>query len=102
MPLPKLAFAWITLRAAFRGPVPPVTGTFGPPVYAATVVVLDAIAAACEGGEADRAAIGEQIAQTDQPESILGGPLAFDENGDVEGAEFYIFEISGGEYTLVE
>ena len=77
-------------------------GTFGPPVYAATVVVLDAIAAACAGGEAERAAVGEQIAQTDQPESILGGPLAFDENGDVEGAEFYIFQISGGEYTLVE
>jgi len=77
-------------------------GTFGPPVYAATQVVLEAITAACEGGAAERAAVAEQIAATDQSESILGGPIAFDDNGDIEGAQFYIFEISGGEYTLVE
>ncbi len=77
-------------------------GTFGPPVYAATQVVLEAISAACEAGEVSRSAVTEQIAQTDQPESILGGPIVFDDNGDVEGAEFYIFEIQGGEYTLVQ
>lgn len=77
-------------------------GTFGPPVYAATQVVLEAIAGACEGGTAERAAVAEQIAATSQSESILGGPIAFDDNGDIEGAQFYIFEISGGEYSLVE
>jgi branched-chain amino acid transport system substrate-binding protein len=75
------------------------TSTFGPPMYAATTAALEAISRACEEGEPTREAVAEQIGETDMSESILGGPLAFDENGDVEGARFYIFEVlGGGEY----
>ena len=77
-------------------------GTFGPPTYAAANVILTAMNDLCgEGEELTREAIVEQVGETSIDESILGGSLAFDENGDPEGAEFYIFTIEGGEYTLV-
>lgn len=79
------------------------TSTFGPPSYAATIAALEAISRACEDGEPTREAVAEQIGETNQEESILGGPLTFDENGDVEGAQFYIFEVlGGGEYEPVD
>ena len=79
------------------------TSTFGPPAYAAMTVVLEAIGRACEEGEPSREAVSEQIGQTSTDESILGEGITFDENGDVEGAEFFIFQVKGpGEYELVE
>jgi branched-chain amino acid transport system substrate-binding protein len=75
------------------------TSTFGPPMFAATTIALEAITAVCEEGEPTREAVAEQIGETELEESILGGPLGFDENGDVEGAQFYIFRVlGGGEY----
>jgi branched-chain amino acid transport system substrate-binding protein len=77
-------------------------GTFGPPTFAAANVLLTAMNDLCgDGEELTREAIAGQVAETSIDESILGGSLAFDENGDPEGAEFYIFTIEGGEYTLV-
>jgi len=77
-------------------------GTFGPPTYAATYVVMTALQTLCErGDEPTREAVVEEIGQTNVQGSILGGDLSFDENGDPEGAEFYIFRIEDGEYTLV-
>jgi branched-chain amino acid transport system substrate-binding protein len=77
-------------------------GTFGPPTYAAANVILTAMSDLCEGGdELTRQAIVEQIGETSIDDSILGGSLSFTESGDPEGAEFYIFTIEGGEYTLV-
>lgn len=75
------------------------TSTFGPPMYAATQAALAAISAACEDGEPTREAVAEKIRETDQQDSILGDPVSFDDNGDVEGARFYIFRVlGGGEY----
>ncbi len=75
------------------------TSTFGPPMYAATQAALAAISAACEEGEPTREAVSEAIGETNQEDSILGGSLAFDENGDPEGARFYVFKVlGGGEY----
>ncbi|MDQ3066793.1 MAG: branched-chain amino acid ABC transporter substrate-binding protein [Actinomycetota bacterium] len=72
------------------------TSTFGPPMYAATQAALAAISAACEDGEPTREAVSELIGETDQQDSILGDAIGFDENGDVEGAQFYIFRVLGG------
>jgi branched-chain amino acid transport system substrate-binding protein len=79
-------------------------GTFGPPTFAATTVVMEAATAVCEGGEEPtREAILEQMDQTDLPESILGQPIAFTENGDIQDATFFIFQVQDdGSYQLVE
>jgi branched-chain amino acid transport system substrate-binding protein len=79
-------------------------GTFGPPTFAATTVVMEAATAVCEGGEEPtREAVLEQMDATDLPESILGQPISFTENGDINDATFFIFQVQDdGSYQLVE
>ena len=78
-------------------------GTYGPPLYAAAMVAAEAIDKVCQSGEdLSRASVLEQIRQTDQPDSILGQPITFDENGDLVDAQFAIFQIEAdGTYTAV-
>lgn len=76
-------------------------GTFGPPTYAAATVILEAIWRAYEAGELTREAVREQVAATDQALSVLGGALAFDENGDVLDASFYIFQVQDGAFVYI-
>lgn len=68
-------------------------GTFGPPVYVATQAVLQAAQRACEAGALDRAGVLAEMPNTNIAGSILGGDIAFDANGDVNGAKFYIFQL---------
>jgi hypothetical protein len=43
------------------------------------------------------------MGQTDLPESILGQPIRFTENGDIEDATFFIFQVAeDGSYELVQ
>jgi branched-chain amino acid transport system substrate-binding protein len=77
--------------------------TFGPPAYAATNALLTAVQQACQdaGGTPDRQQVADAMGNVDIAESILGGPLRFDDNGDPEGARFYIFKVTGkGQYEL--
>ena len=77
-------------------------GTFGPPTYAAAEVLMTAMRTLCENGdELTRENVKEQVGETTIEESILGGSLSFSDSGDPEGAEFYIFQIADGEYSLV-
>src|SRR4051812_22593245 len=78
-------------------------GTFGPPVYAATHVVDEAIAAVCKAGQTpSRSNVLDQIKKTDQQESILGQPIKFDDKGDLIGAKFFLFKLDAkGKYKLV-
>lgn len=69
-------------------------GTYGPPVHAATQVALEAMQRACEAGTTSRAAVLDQVKKTDIPESILGGPITFTDQGDVKDAKFYVFKVS--------
>ena len=79
-------------------------GTFGPPTFAATTVVMEAAMAVCQGGgEPTREAILEQMGQTNLAESILGQPIAFTEDGDIQDATFFIFQVQDdGSYLLVQ
>lgn len=78
-------------------------GTFGPPTYAAAVVIMDAIRSLCDSGaELTRAAVVDAVRAVNQPESILGQPIKFAASGDVEGARFFIFQIKDGSYQLVK
>src|SRR5918998_1144839 len=77
-------------------------GTFGPPTYAAMEVVANAILAACEEGEPSREAVSEQIRQVEIPDSLLGQPIKFDENGDLVNAKFFIFRVEKGNFELVQ
>jgi branched-chain amino acid transport system substrate-binding protein len=79
------------------------TNTFGPPVYAAALVIFEAIARVCEAGEVpDRANVQAEVRNTDQAETILGSPISFNEDGDLVEGTFFIFQIQeDGSKTLV-
>ena len=75
-------------------------GTFGPPSYMATWVLMSAVNTACRNGSATRAEVTANVRRTNAP-SILGGTIRFTRKGDVVGAKFYVFRITSGRYTLV-
>ena len=78
-------------------------GTFGPPVYAATHVIDEAIASVCKAGQTpSRSNVLAAIKNTNEPASILGQPIAFDSHGDLVNGKFFLFKIgSTGKYQLI-
>ena len=78
-------------------------GTFGPPVYAATHVIDEAIASVCKSGQTPtRANVLAAIKTTNEATTILGQPISFDSNGDVVNGKFFLFKItSTGKYQLI-
>ena len=80
----------------------PKYGTFGPPIYAATHVMDEAIASACKNGTPSRSSVLAAVKATDEPTSILGQPIKFDSHGDLVGGKFFLFKInSAGKYQLI-
>jgi len=78
-------------------------GTFGPPVFAATHVVDEAIASVCKAGQTpSRSNVLAAIKNTNEPATILGQPLSFDSHGDLVNGKFFLFKInSTGKYQLI-
>ena len=84
-------------KAAF-----PKFGTFGPPVYAATHVLDEAIASACKSGTPTRSSVLSAVKATSEATSILGQTIHFDTKGDLIGAKWFLFKINPqGKYVLV-
>ncbi len=78
-------------------------GTFGPPVYAATHVIDEAIASVCKAGQTPSASnVLAAIKKTSEPSTILGQPISFDSHGDLVNGKFFLFKIdSSGKYNLI-
>jgi branched-chain amino acid transport system substrate-binding protein len=78
-------------------------GTFGPPIFAATHVIDEAIASVCKaGGTPSRANVLAAIKKTNESTSILGQPISFDSHGDNAHGKFFLFKInSTGKYQLI-
>ena len=78
-------------------------GTFGPPVYAATHVIDEAIASVCKSGQTpSRANVLAAIKNTNETTTILGQPIKFTTSGDVVNGKFFLFKIdSAGKYKLI-
>jgi branched-chain amino acid transport system substrate-binding protein len=78
-------------------------GTFGPPVFAATHVIDEAIASVCKAGQTpSRSNVLAAIKKTDEPTSILGQPIQFDSHGDLVNGKFFLFKIDkSGKYNLI-
>jgi len=78
-------------------------GTFGPPVFAATHVIDEAIASVCKAGQTpNRSNVLAAIKQTNESTSILGQPISFDSHGDLVNGKFFLFKIgSSGKYQLI-
>src|SRR6266852_163337 len=78
-------------------------GTFGPPVFAATHVVDEAISSVCQAGQTpSRANVLAAIKSTSESTSILGQPISFDAHGDLVNGKFFLFKINAsGKYQLI-
>jgi len=78
-------------------------GTFGPPTFAATHVVDEAIASVCKAGQTpSRSNVLATIKNTNEPTSILGQPISFTSHGDLVNGRFFLFKItSTGKYQLI-
>jgi branched-chain amino acid transport system substrate-binding protein len=78
-------------------------GTFGPPTFAATHVVDEAIASVCKSGQTpSRANVLAAIKKTSEPATILGQPISFDSSGDLVNGKFFLFKIDpAGKYQLI-
>lgn len=81
----------------------PKFGTFGPPVYAATHVIDEAISSACKGGKTpSRSDVLAAVKATNESTSVLGQPIQFDPHGDLANAKWFLFNINPqGKYQLV-
>jgi branched-chain amino acid transport system substrate-binding protein len=78
-------------------------GTFGPPVFAGTHVLDEAIASVCKAGHTPtRANVLAAVKTTNEPTSILGQPISFTSGGDLVNGKFFLFKIdSTGKYNLI-
>jgi branched-chain amino acid transport system substrate-binding protein len=78
-------------------------GTFGPPIFAATHVIDEAIASVCKAGQTpSRSNVMAAIKKTNESTSILGQPIKFASNGDLVNGKFFLFKIdSSGNYKLL-
>jgi branched-chain amino acid transport system substrate-binding protein len=78
-------------------------GTFGPPVYAATHVIDEAIAAVCKSGQTpSRANVLTAIKKTNEAATILGQPIRFDSHGDSVHRKLFLYKInSAGKYQPI-
>jgi len=78
-------------------------GTFGPPVFAATHVIDEAIASVCKSGQTpSRSNVMAAIKNTNEATTILGQPIKFTSAGDVVNGKFFLFKIdSAGKYQLI-
>jgi branched-chain amino acid transport system substrate-binding protein len=72
----------------------PKFGTFGPPIYAATHVIDQAIESVCKSGQTpSRSNVLAAIKATNESTSVLGQPISFTAHGDDAGAKFFLFKI---------
>jgi branched-chain amino acid transport system substrate-binding protein len=80
-------------------------GAFGVPTYAATDVVMRAIASVCKsGGTPSRSNVLAAIRKTSIPgsQNILGVPIAFTATGNLAGSPGYLFHVnSQGKYIEI-
>jgi branched-chain amino acid transport system substrate-binding protein len=79
-------------------------GPFGVPTYAATDVVMKAIASVCaSGGTPSRSNVLAAIKKTNIPpaSNVLGIPVAFATNGNLAGNYGYLYKITKGGYVEI-
>lgn len=85
----------------FHKQFPGATSPFGAPNYVAAQVYATALSSLCaKHAKVTRASLRAAVAKV-KLRSTLIGPIAFTRNGDVAGAKFHIFKVTGGKYVTV-
>jgi branched-chain amino acid transport system substrate-binding protein len=81
----------------------PSFGISGPPAYAATHVIDEAIAGVCRSAHPpSRSGVLSAVRATNEPTSILGVPIKFQADGDLAGSRWFMYRIDPrGTYRLI-
>ena len=83
---------------AFEAKYGPVS-SYGPLAYEATNILLTAIQRV---GSPDRAAIRDAVRATKDYEGLLGNPVSFNDKGDVDTQNIYIYQVKGLDFVQVK
>lgn len=75
---------------------------YGGPAYVAMEVILEAAERSCRDGVATREGVRTTLPSVVLDNSLLGMPVAFDENGDIVDGKFNVYRIDGRGYTQVQ
>jgi branched-chain amino acid transport system substrate-binding protein len=73
--------------------------SYGPLAYEATNILLTSIQ---KVGKADRAAIRDAVRGTKDYTGILGQPITFNEKGDVNAQNIYIYQVKGSDFIQLQ
>jgi branched-chain amino acid transport system substrate-binding protein len=73
--------------------------SYGPLAYEATNILLGAIQKA---GKEDRAAIRDAVRATKGAVGILGQPVTFNEKGDIDAQNVYIYQVKGADFVQLQ
>jgi branched-chain amino acid transport system substrate-binding protein len=74
---------------------------FGAPSYEAAHVLGTAIDRACKNGKATRAEVRGLVKRTSFRTSLLGLPIKFDRNGDIQRKKFGIYKSKNGKFVPI-
>lgn len=74
---------------------------YGPMAYAGTTTMLKAIQRSANSGNLTPQTVASEISQTDRADSVLGIPIAFEANGDLKDARFYLLKVENGSFKTV-
>jgi branched-chain amino acid transport system substrate-binding protein len=77
-------------------------GAFGGPAALSADIILGAIERCFDAGNLNRACVRDEVAATNMEDSVLGIPVSFGEGNQVNGGEFFIFQVQGGNFVLVQ
>lgn len=75
-------------------------GAFGGPAGLAARIVLEAIERCHAANDLSRACVVTETAATNMTDSLLGIPVSFGAGNQIEGGEFFIFQVQDGKFTL--
>ena len=73
--------------------------SYGPLAYEATNILLTAIK---QVGKPDRAAVRDAVRATKDYQGILGLPITFNDKGDVDRQNIYIYQVKGPDFVQVK
>jgi branched-chain amino acid transport system substrate-binding protein len=77
-------------------------GAFGGPSALAARIVLEAIQRCYDAGNLTRACVVQETAATNMADSLLGIPVSFGPGNQINGGQFFIFQVKEGNFTLVQ
>lgn len=77
-------------------------GAFGGPAGLSARIALEAIQRCVDANTLSRACVIQEIKATNKSDSLLGIPVSFGEGNQIEGGEFFIFQVQDGKFVLVQ